>query len=341
MARVAIIGAGPAGCAAAISAARAGETVDLFERGNAGKDKPCGDALLPGAVHELRQLGIPPEAMADEACSFDRVALWNEDRQIWTLPLGTRRGLVARRATVDQALRDRARMAVQIHYQSRVRRVDWTGSHWLVTFGETSVAYDAVVLATGATNAIARQFRVDGQPTISASVSCYARRPGIVAPLFQFAPLSLNGYAWVFPLADDWVNIGVCAIDLAETSLQARATDLLSRWQVTEPGPMRGGAGPLWSDQGTSWHDQRGLLACGDAAGLVDPLTGEGIGPALESGRIAGTAIAAFLHAGGDAEPLEAYSIWVKRTFHQRYALNASRRIWAYLNEATRAPLLQ
>ncbi len=151
--------------------------------------------------------------------------------------------------------------------------------------------------------------------------------------MFQFTPMGLPGYGWIFPLGGGQVNIGVCAAMRAPTNLRERTVTYLERWQAVDRGPLRAGAGPMWSGQGTRWHHDGGLVSCGDAAGLVDPLTGEGIAPAMESGIRAASAISDLLESGSGA-PLSMYTTWVHDTFTRRYADTPVRRLWRYLNGA-------
>jgi flavin-dependent dehydrogenase len=336
MGDIAVIGAGPAGCASAITLAAAGHRVSLFERGEPGKDKACGDALLPQAVSELNALGLPTDRFsADGGSPFGRLDLWDDRGCIWTVPLGAEVGWVARRAFIDQALRDIAARTVCLTYRARVRSIDYADGQWHITGTGPSAGFDAVVLATGATNALSRSFGIDGRPRVGASVSAYGVHVGVEAPLFQFAPLGGAGYGWIFPLADGRVNLGVCAVEPGPKHLRAAMGSYMRLWAIPETGPIRGGGGPFWSGEGTKWHDTRGLVSCGDAAGLVDPLTGEGIAAALESGRVAGAAVAAWLQQGRMAQPLTIYSAWVLSTFRSRYSRTAARRAWDYLSEAS------
>ena len=70
---------------------------------------------------------------------------------------------------------------------------------------------------------------------------------------------------------------------------------LLARLGVADAAPTRGGILPLWSGKGTAWSHEAGVVSCGDAAGLVDPISGEGLTAALVSGKRAGAAVASFL----------------------------------------------
>lgn len=337
---VAVIGAGPAGCAAAIRLAALGQQVVVFERGSRLKDKPCGDAYLPDALQQMAALGVTLDP--DPICgakSFTQIDLWDATRPIWAISLDGREGWIAPRAAVDQILRDAAALSSELRYESVVLAIDPATPGWELTIraGNSAASpenFSGVVLATGAANAFSRRYGVAGAPITGASISVYGRLTGITAPMFQFSPLGLAGYGWVFPLADDRVNIGVCAIDSRSANLRAATSRYLERWRPSDIESFRAGAGPMWSDRGSRWHQAGGLVSCGDAAGLVDPLTGEGIAPAMESGIAAADAVHTFLTGGGDSA-LAAYSNWVKSTFRSRYAETPVRRMWRYLNGAT------
>ena len=87
-------------------------------------------------------------------------------------------------------------------------------------------------------------------------------------------------------------------------------TTLLAHLGVSGVVPTRGGVLPLWSGKGTAWSHKAGVVSCGDAAGLVDPISGEGLTAALVSGKRAGEAVASFL--SGNFGALDGYSRWVR-----------------------------
>ncbi|HEY4699519.1 MAG TPA: FAD-dependent oxidoreductase, partial [Nitrososphaerales archaeon] len=80
IARVIIVGSGPAGCAAAYTLAKESINVTVFERGQPGKDKACGDALIPSAIELLSLFGINQERIkALGGCCYNRVNLYIEN----------------------------------------------------------------------------------------------------------------------------------------------------------------------------------------------------------------------------------------------------------------------
>jgi flavin-dependent dehydrogenase len=127
---------------------------------------------------------------------------------------------------------------------------------------------------------------------------------------------------------DERANIGVCLLGEPEgPRLLELGRALLA--ERGEPGVRwRGGAGALWSGAGKRWHHPAGVVSCGDAAGLVDPINGEGITAALVSGAEAGKAVARYLGGGREAAQLEAFSTWVRACFEDRYAPGPLRRTW-------------
>ena len=102
---------------------------------------------------------------------------------------------------------------------------------------------------------------------------------------------------------------------------------LLARLGVSGAVPLRGGLGALWSGKGTAWSHEAGVVSCGDAAGLIDPISGEGLTAALVSGKRAGAAVASFL--SGDPGALAEYSRWVRDWGQARYAPSIESRILA------------
>lgn len=336
---VAIIGSGPAGCAAAITLGRHRVPAVVFERGQPGKDKPCGDAYLPDAVALMDELRITEPFEGNRSARvFEQIELWDSTRRIWTLGLDGRRGWIAPRGAIDQALRDEAGRVSEIRYGTAVIGIRQTESGWQVAFrandGErVTQEFAAVIIASGAANALSRTFGISGDPTTGASISVYAHVDDVRAPMFQFTPMGIPGYGWVFPLGGGRVNIGVCATMRAPAYLRDRTVAYLDRWQAVEREPLRAGAGPMWSGLGQRWHHDGGLVSCGDAAGLVDPLTGEGIAPAMESGINAADAIASYLGSASN-RALAMYSDWVRQTFSRRYSDTPVRRLWRYLNGA-------
>jgi flavin-dependent dehydrogenase len=331
--RVLIIGAGPAGCAAALALLRNGVLPLVVERGLPGKDKACGDAWIPSAVDELRDFYADKRELDSNAYRFDRIGGYCSDRMVWSFDLAPFEGLIARRAIVDQFLRDQVSAAgCKIWYGAQATDLRVSGRQIGLTIRRgaktLNLAPAAVVLATGGGCRIARRARLDGEPGLGASISCYLPTDGnFPSPTFLFGQPS-PGYSWVFPIGVDASNVGVFALSKAATSsLRAQMKALLAQLDVSVGVPTRGGVLPLWSGKGNAWSHEAGVVSCGDAAGLVDPISGEGLTAALVSGQRAGAAVASFL--SGKPGALGAYSRWIRDWGQARYAPSLENRVLA------------
>src|SRR6202008_539360 len=124
------------------------------------------------------------------------------------------------------------------------------------------------------------------------SISAYIDGADEEIPLFEFSAECRPGYRWLFPMGDGRANTGVFVPATASGAvIKALGRSFLERRHGAASVSWRGGVGALWSGRGKVWHNNAGLVSCGDAAGLIDPLTGEGITAALLSGEAAGNVI--------------------------------------------------
>ncbi len=322
--RVVIVGAGPSGCAAALVLARNGILPLVVEKGPPGKDKACGDAWILSAVEELQSLEIGQHELGSEWRSFSRIDGYYAGSKVWSHAVAPFEGVIARRAIVDQLLRDRVSAAgCPIWYGAQATGLRVLGRQIELTVqrgaARHTLAPSAVVLASGSGCRVARQAGLDGEPVLGASISAYLPTDGdLAAPAFLFGEPS-PGYAWVFPTGPKSSNAGVCALSKSGTSaLRAQMNALLARLGVSGGGSLRGGIGALWSGKGTAWSHEAGVVSCGDAAGLVDPVSGEGLTAALVSGKRAGAAVASSLF--GEPGALDHYSRWARDWGQARYA---------------------
>jgi menaquinone-9 beta-reductase len=298
-----VIGAGPAGSATAIRAARAGTTVTMFEKGPYGRDKVCGDGLTPRAVGALQELKVEPDG-AHRIDGLRMIAGRTTRELAWpTTSRFPAHGAVMPRRLLDAHLADAAADAgAEIIWetearpwfdeQGRVRGVDAGGTRW---------SADLVVIATGAPGAVARLVgaeRVPDEP-FGLAIRAYAPTPRhaerhleACLTLADEHGVAVPGYGWMFPAGDGTVNIGVGALSTMRGFTKLNLNRLLDSYVglVREPWQL----GQLL-DRPRAWRlpmsTQRrhghGWVAVGDAAGLVNPMNGEGIDYGLESGILA------------------------------------------------------
>ena len=320
---VVVIGAGPAGCAAARSLMRNGVSPLLVEIGAPGRDKACGDAWIPDAKEELRSFGMGDGEFGSNGRAFTRIDGYFDGSLVWSERHAPSGGVIARRAWVDQWLRNRlSDDGCPIWYRARAiglrpsgRRIELT----VKSGGEVyALAPLAVILASGSGCRLAREARLDGNPVFGASVSSYLQTDaGLPAPAFLFGDPA-PGYSWIFPDGDGASNVGVCALGASAASgLRAHMTALVQRLGAQGRAILRGGVEAMWSGKGETWRHGSGMVSCGDAAGLVDPRCGEGLTAALVSGGRAGAAVSSFLL--GKTGALDEYSNWLRNWAQDRY----------------------
>jgi menaquinone-9 beta-reductase len=294
---IAVIGGGPAGAATAMRAARQGARVVVVEKGPHGRDKVCGDGLTPRAVAALDELGIA----LDGAHRIDglRMIAGKQQRELaWASP-GDRfppHGAVWPRRRLDAALIDAAADA------GADIRFDTEGAVIAADSGRVpDLMADLVVAATGAPGSVARALGADRD---AAEPHGLAIRAYVESPRHADRHLEacltvkdengtwVPGYGWMFPCGDGTVNIGVGALSTMRGFKSLNLNTLLDRYRAIVRDSW--GIGPNL-ERPRAWRlpmsvvrrHGPGWVAIGDAAGLVNPMNGEGIDYGLESGMLA------------------------------------------------------
>jgi geranylgeranyl reductase family protein len=298
---IAVIGGGPAGAAAAIRAARNGARVIVFEKGAHGRDKVCGDGLTPRAVAALDALAIP----LDGAHLIDglRMIAGSRRRELpWSD--GGRfpdHGAVWPRRRLDAALIDAAAAAgAQVRFGVEAEAViDDAGRVTGVRSGSAVTAADLVVVAAGAQGAVARQLGAvrDPREPYGIAIRAYVESPRHADRHIE-ACLTVKdrhgtwvpGYGWMFPCGDGTVNIGVGALSTMRGFKQLNLNSLLDSYRAMVPdwqiGPNLERPRAWRLPMSAVTRHGPGWVAIGDAAGLVNPMNGEGIDYGLESGML-------------------------------------------------------
>jgi menaquinone-9 beta-reductase len=306
---VLVVGAGPAGTAAAVTLQRAGRSVIVVDKARFPRDKCCGDGLTTLALRELDRLGLQPTSVAgwyDVDAAYLRSPSGREVRV--PLPSTGRYAAVAPREQLDAALVGLARATgAEILDGHGFRAIDpSTSDHVEVEVdGIGTVRTRYVVAADGMWSPVRKAVgaTVPGYRGEWHAFRQYARNvtgPAARRLIVWFEPDLLPGYAWSFPLPGNRANIGFGVLRDDGRRVQDMADlwrDLLARPHVVEalgtgfelegrhtawPIPARVDAIALTSGR---------VLFVGDAAAATDVMTGEGIGQALLTGRLAAEAI--------------------------------------------------
>jgi len=309
---VIVVGAGPAGIAASMLLGGSGLRVALVEKNRFPRSKTCGDGIT---LDIIRQLGLIDEGLQQKVLQLSGFSPYRSlvlkapngrEVEVGIPSSGNFPGMACcRRDEFDQALFGHLveRGYAEVFEGCRVKSIN-EGSG--VVELETSLGLmrsQMVIGADGANSVVASlvtrtqlpasdaAFAVRGYFRLTEPFAKQANGPRVI-----FHRRLLPGYLWMFPFADGTANIGLGmsmeAMKKSGVNLRHLLFEMLDEpslkqmWgKVVPEGSVKGHFIPL-GRKGRSISGSRVLLA-GDAAGLAHPLTGEGIGNAIRSGRIA------------------------------------------------------
>ncbi|MFZ0389335.1 MAG: NAD(P)/FAD-dependent oxidoreductase [Calditrichia bacterium] len=311
---IAIVGAGPAGSTAALFAARAGLKTLLVDKSEFPRDKICGDAISGKSLNILKQLSLTGP--------IEKIPQVRANGVIFSSPKGehlkikfrsadssdTLHGYVCRRIEFDRFMFEQARKEVDrcytgFRFTGLLKKDNHTAGITGIPPGESApLKFQAkvVIAADGYKSAVARelgQYAYNSRHMLVALRAYFKNVKGMSDFIeIHFVKSALPGYFWIFPLDNGMANVGIGMrhldikkhnIDLqqvlrdtirspqfAPRFAEARLTEKIKGWNLPTGSYFR----PNYSD---------GVLFIGDAAGLVDPFTGEGIGNAMTSAKIA------------------------------------------------------
>jgi geranylgeranyl reductase family protein len=307
MKQVAILGGGPAGAFAAEQLASAGVRVTLFDEKLAW-EKPCGGGLTHKAYNQypfLLDNPTPKRFVTESVLSAHK---GGEATLKLSDPL-----LIYSRYDLNRMLLERAGQAGAQLEKVRISEITRYGSTWQLRTKAGIAEADFCMVATGARNPLRNVGAELKAGDTMAALGYYV--PGEQQRIdIQFLP-RLEGYIWIFPRCGH-MSVGICGKGEPAASLRARLERFMQERGISwKEGRFYSHLLP--SLDSNSWRDNRvagdGWMAVGDAAGLVDPITGEGLYYAIRSADLAAKA---FLSEAADAaDKLTHYRKLLRRDF--------------------------
>jgi geranylgeranyl reductase family protein len=332
-----VVGAGPGGSATAYYASKAGLNTVLLDRQEFPRDKVCGDGLMPHAASEISLMGLGKWLDEPHHGKFTGFSIYSQTaylRQRVPPSLNGPHGYVVKREETDARLLERA-ISAGAEFNGATRATELLRSPAgkvtgvAATNGEDLRFEAPLVVAADGVGGFAGR----GMKTHQNAVARRRYYRGVDGPnkedLHVFITKDINehgaGYGWVFYLGDGRANVGagVSTRVLARTGRNLKdffdrflEEPQMAEWlESAEPeGPAKS-----WSLKMGMWGARRytqGLIMVGDAGSMVHPISGEGVGYAIESGRLAAS-WAHEAHASGDfsASTLSGYE---RQLRHQR-----------------------
>lgn len=328
-----VVGAGPAGSTAARLLARRGARVLLLDKARFPRDKPCGGGLTVAAA---RELGLDLSPVIERTVTEVRVSfrLGRPFVRSWPEPLA----YMTQRCRLDAYLSEQA-VAAGADFRDglAVREVELTNEGILVRAGGDVFRARTLVGADGANGVVARALGL--APFVDAAVALEGNIPAddrLMAAWEHAAAFDLGGtpggYGWLFPKGDH-LNVGVGGWRWLGPSLRRRLSTLC-RYLGLDESKLWGLRGHYLPLRAPGAPIVRGpALLVGDAAGLVDPLSGEGIHAAFLSARLAAEAIVCYLTR--EAADLSGYEAAVERELMPE--IEVSRKLQAVFHRMPRA----
>lgn len=340
-----VVGAGPSGSTAAHYLAKAGLDILLLDKFNFPRDKTCGDGLTPLALEVLDNMGILKDILlvGCQIRELEIIAPGGHSASTTIPPQKSRPGyvLVVPRMVLDNTIRERA-LASGAKFEGRlhVTTIEPAGNGVVVKGGRhgrsTSIKARMAIIATGASlNLVLNMGILPQVPSMARAARAYFEDVSELNDRlrFYFAGVPLPGYGWVFPLPDGAANIGAGFFNRKRTAHRLPATPAAAFQdfiqipamramlaQARQVGPVKGY--PLRTDFATAPTFAERVMLVGEAAGLVNPLTGEGIDYALESGKIAAKHLISMFATGDlSLQNLVAYDQLLRRRFQTLFLL--------------------
>jgi geranylgeranyl reductase family protein len=326
--KVCIIGAGPGGATAALQLAQLGIECIVVDKAVFPRDKVCGDGLSgkvltlleridKGIGERLQQAMFKLDSWGVTFVAPNRIGMDIPYRLNYQQDKSNPRGFVCKRIDFDNFLVEELKRRSEIRLFEGVSidkyELKADGYYLSSKDGSFQVKADVVIVANGAHSGFTKDvagIKMEPEHYVAGIRAYYKGVTGLHQDSFielHFLKNMLPGYLWIFPLPNGEANVGVGMLSNSARNKKVNLKQLMLATLATDPtmkdrfanaelvGPIDGYGLPLGSKK-RKLHGERYMLV-GDAGYLIDPFTGEGIGNALYSGRIAAQQAAAAIAA--------------------------------------------
>jgi geranylgeranyl reductase family protein len=336
---VIVVGAGPGGSTTASFLSKNGARVLLLDKASFPRDKTCGDAIGRRCETIMKELGIPKEVEKIPHAKIFGVTFSAPNGKIAEIAVPKGRNsdysYCARREVFDNIVFQFAKKQENVHAIENFMVTDvlkekkgekdfvvGVKGTYLKSKHETEFRAKVVVGADGALSVVARKLglnEVDLPHHCVAVRAYYDGVEGLTDKIeIHFVESSMPGYFWIFPIEEGKANVGIGMLSNEITERGIKLQETMFKVIQNEPmfkarfknaklvSDVKGWTLPLGSKERKSYGD--GFVLVGDAASLIDPFSGEGVGNAMIAGKIAATTIAKALQLNDFSEnTLKAY----------------------------------
>lgn len=324
---VIVVGGGPGGASAASFLGAKGRKVLILEKEKFPRDKTCGDAISGKSIGIISELGMGERLMKADHSEIIGLTFSSPNGKSISIPFnkdgnGVGKSFVCRRMVFDKLLWDCAKNSATAIDGVCVIGVLKEGGKIagvrakMPDGSEKEFKSKLVIGADGASSLVAREVRgaeIDPKHTCVAYRAYYSGVKGMNNTLeIHFVKSIMPGYFWIFPSDNGLANVGVGMVmgsmKKANINLQKAMLDIIEQNEMfrgrfagaKQVSQVKAWSLPLGSKRRKAHSDS--VLLVGDAAGLVDPFSGEGIGNALLSGKLAASVADEALSAGDTSE---------------------------------------
>ncbi len=322
-----IVGAGPAGAIAAMYLAKAGKNILLIDKAAFPRDKICGDAQGRKAAAILKELGIYEGYTKLPGQKIYGIVISSPNGKVVDLDVEDRKnpapGYCHKRQIFDNYLFESATKTFKVKFRVfNVMDVLVENGAVAGLVGKNENSQDETLRAKlvlgcdGANSIVARKFGLNKNPSEHFIVATRGYYTGVTGlndriEIHMIKDL-IPGYFWVFPLENGEANVGLGmivkdkvekSVNLVEAQNKVIAENPLFKERFKNSKLQ--GQILAWNLPVASYHKKcygNGFLLLGDAASLIDPLSGEGVGNAMISGRVAAQVVAEALQKNDFSE---------------------------------------